>query len=326
MYFMEIIHNINLELGRFDNPPRLSFMQKDSARTIHAKLYQNNIPWVPSGDFETYFAFNRPKNGPVVLTTVSRDDSIIPIVEVVEDGIIINITYEITAFAGEFPAVIGFVSSSGEQIATFPIFISVIENPAASAEDAEPIEPSLFDALMSAIALERSRINNLATLKEGSTTGDAELQDIRVAEDSTVYGSAGEAVREQIAGVKNRIRPIENELKDARTDANDLEYDTIGDAIREQIKMVDDKANQVIIEIDNARFGADGTEYATLGDAIREQIQNIGTGGGGGETPSTAVLFTKQSLTEKQQAQARENIGVESYINQQLGVIENGSY
>ena len=51
--------------------------------------------------------------------------------------------------------------------------------------------------LINEVAVERARINQLASLEEGSTTGDAELQDIRVGADGTVYNSAGLAVRSQ---------------------------------------------------------------------------------------------------------------------------------
>lgn len=51
--------------------------------------------------------------------------------------------------------------------------------------------------LLTLIEVERARINALATLKDGSTTGDAELQDVRIGVDGTTYASAGEAVRTQ---------------------------------------------------------------------------------------------------------------------------------
>lgn len=51
------------------------------------------------------------------------------------------------------------------------------------------------------IAVERARINNFTTLGEGSTTGDAELQDVRVGYDGKVYPSAGDAVREQVVQI-----------------------------------------------------------------------------------------------------------------------------
>ena len=62
--------------------------------------------------------------------------------------------------------------------------------------------------LTNEVAVERARINQLNTLAEGSTTGDAELQDIRVGFDGLTYENAGEAVRGQFDIVNNDLSNI----------------------------------------------------------------------------------------------------------------------
>ena len=56
-----------------------------------------------------------------------------------------------------------------------------------------------------AIAVERNRITNLATLPPGSTTGDAEVADLRVDANGNIYETAGQAMRTQFANVHESI-------------------------------------------------------------------------------------------------------------------------
>lgn len=62
------------------------------------------------------------------------------------------------------------------------------------------------------IAVLDGRVDELTTLPEGSTTGDAELADIRVGADGTVYDNAGDAVRTQIADLKYGVKKTNDEL------------------------------------------------------------------------------------------------------------------
>lgn len=58
------------------------------------------------------------------------------------------------------------------------------------------------------IAVNSGRIDTFTQLAQGSTTGDAELQDIRVGANGVTYPTAGDSVRAQINLVDNRVDEI----------------------------------------------------------------------------------------------------------------------
>ena len=55
-----------------------------------------------------------------------------------------------------------------------------------------------------------ARMNQFTSLKEGSTTGDAELIDGRIGYDGTVYDNLGGAIRKQVSELKSDLDNIEN--------------------------------------------------------------------------------------------------------------------
>ena len=84
------------------------------------------------------------------------------------------------------------------------------------------------DELKQDLGVERARIDSFTKLPEGSTTGDAELQDIRVKADGTTATSAGNAVREQVAELKSDLDDLgDNIIKNA----NSVSYKNYGEIL-----------------------------------------------------------------------------------------------
>lgn len=86
------------------------------------------------------------------------------------------------------------ITNNGKRLVSFLIEVWCSQN-IATPEVVEMGDPTVTQQLLSEVGLLSARLNNLAKLTEGSTTGDAELMDIRVGADGKVYESAGEAVR-----------------------------------------------------------------------------------------------------------------------------------
>ena len=59
--------------------------------------------------------------------------------------------------------------------------------------------------LSNEIDVERKRIDGITSLSEGSTTGDAELMDVRISYDGVTYPTAGKSVRSQVNQINNGV-------------------------------------------------------------------------------------------------------------------------
>lgn len=85
----------------------------------------------------------------------------------------------------------------------------------AGTTDLQARQDLLTKASKKELDVERKRIDNLAKLPSGSTTGDAELADIRVASNGRIYDTAGGAVRGQVGGLIEKTDAINSAIYSA---------------------------------------------------------------------------------------------------------------
>lgn len=76
-----------------------------------------------------------------------------------------------------------------------------------------------------------NRMDTFTSLSEGSTTGDAELQDIRVGANGTTYDTAGNAVRGQYSQLKKDLENVEDFSNTVYSKVFELEKDSVESTI-----------------------------------------------------------------------------------------------
>ena len=126
------------------------------------------------------------------------------------------------------------------------------------------------------------RFDTMATLKEGSTTGDAELADIRVAFDGRLYGSAGNAVRGQIRQLSNKVdaavadftTPIQEAIASAENAKVSTDEAKVAEVAAKQSASEAEVSAVLAAEREN---GAKASEEACLGALEEVKLRTVKT-------------------------------------------------
>lgn len=178
------------------------------------------------------------------------------------------------------------VSPSGETKTTTRLVVKILNGtPAVIVSDPSP---DVYKQLLSrhgetekALAVERARINNLAKLTSGSTTGDAELLDMRVDIYGNTHETAGEAMRAQNSKLTENLELATNAIvKEPRFPYNYRwinEFGEIKDDNNYKTSEIMDLADCVAIKFKLYEYNKDNTHLSMIAyyDENLKHIESI---------------------------------------------------
>lgn len=248
---------LNIDLDSSKIYRKLSAMQGDiKSRYILVNLYSNNLAYDLTNCNVKIYGIKKD-------TTVFFNNAVI--IDALKGQFEIELTNQALAVSGELKIQILILGATGEKLTSSAFFINVgesivDENAIESTNEFNALTEGLaglveydiykqnvsaheekliqHDAQFNTIAtekatkqevdVERQRINNFTSLAEGSTTGDAELIDGRIAIDGATHPNIGDAIRTQVYDMTYDIYNLDkNGIKTLRLNESDLEFGNI---------------------------------------------------------------------------------------------------